>query len=114
MGKPAVMREQLETLRNDLAGPLRDIEFQLVPLRAEARGALGGPFWILKYDTGRDQNLVYLEGREGATWLETDADVARYEDLFAGLQQDSLSREESLERLGQVAEEFRREEDANG
>ena len=51
MGKPAVMREQLETLRNDLAGPLRDIEFQLVPLRAEARGALGGPFWILKYDT---------------------------------------------------------------
>lgn len=114
IGSAQVMREQLESLRADLAGSLSDVDFRLVPLRAEARGALGGPFVILKYHSERDQDLVYLEGREGATWLETDADVGRYGTLFAGLQQDCLSREDSLLRLGQVAEEFRQEVEAGG
>ena len=95
-----VMRDQLEHLIVQLSGPLKEIvDFRLVPLTSQARGALGGPFVILKFAANEYQDLVYLEGREGAHWLETDGDVVRYEQMFSGLELDSLSREESLERL---------------
>lgn len=99
-----VMRQQLDHLATQLGGAWRDmVDLRLVPLSAEARGALGGPFVILKYEDVDYRNLVYLEGREGATWLETDGHVARYEQLFSDLERDALSREASLERLSEVA-----------
>jgi transcriptional regulator with XRE-family HTH domain len=113
IGGPTVMRDQLEHLITQLDGPLKDIvDFRIVPLAAEARGALGGPFVILKYTrSGQwDQDLVYLEGREGATWLESDSDVTRYDQLFSGLERDSLSREDTLARLAQRAEQLTAED----
>ncbi len=79
-------------------------------MAAGARGALGGPFNILKYNRSNDQDIVYLEGREGATWLESNGDVSRYEALFSSLEKDSLSRADSLEMLSRAAEYFARED----
>jgi Domain of unknown function (DUF5753) len=109
IGGREVMREQLETLHDALAGPLKDVDFRITPLTAEARGALGGPFTILKYASPDDQDLVYLEGRDGATWLETNGDVSRYEQLFSGLERDSLSRDDSMKRLAQAVEQLSQE-----
>lgn len=116
IGGPLVMRDQLKHLISELRGPLAKVDFRLVPLAAEARGALGGPFVILKYTRSdyQDQDLVYLEGREGATWLESDGDVNRYEQLFSGLERDSLTRESSLDRLAQVAEQLTQEVERPG
>jgi transcriptional regulator with XRE-family HTH domain len=104
IGGAAVMRRQLQALLADLDGPLGFVDFRLTPLTAEARGALGGPFTIMKYADPSDQNVVYLEGREGAHYLESDGDVTRYEQIFSGLERDSLSRDESVERLAQEIE----------
>jgi Domain of unknown function (DUF5753)/Helix-turn-helix domain len=101
IGGPGVIRRQLAALHADLSGRLRVVDFRLTPLVAEARGALGGPFAVLKYSDPADQDVVYLEGREGATYLESDGDVARYEQLFSSLERDSLTREESIERLSE-------------
>ncbi len=109
IGGREVMREQLEALHDDLAGPLSSVDFRLTPLTAEARGALGGPFTILKYVRSEDQDLVYLEGREGATWLETNGDVKRFEQLFSGLERDSLSRDDSVKRLAHAVEQLTQE-----
>jgi transcriptional regulator with XRE-family HTH domain len=110
-----VMRGQLEHLVTQLNGELKDVaDLRLVPLSAEAPGALGGPFVILKYDDPDYQDLVYLEGREGATWLESDADVGRYGQLFNGLERDALSREASLDRLNEVAARLAQEEERPG
>jgi transcriptional regulator with XRE-family HTH domain len=109
VGGPDVMRDQLLTLRADLSGRLKDIDFRIVPFHAEARGALGGSFAILKYGQIDDQNLVYLEGREGATWLESDGEVSRYEGYFSGLERECLPRDESLDELTRAAERLTQE-----
>jgi transcriptional regulator with XRE-family HTH domain len=103
IGGVAVMRGQLEALHADLNGPLRDVNFRVTPLRTEARGVLGGPFTILKYADKEDEDVAYLEGREGATYLYDDG-VARYEEHFGGLERDSLSRKDSLARLAEEIE----------
>jgi transcriptional regulator with XRE-family HTH domain len=103
VGGHAVMRSQLETLHAQLEGDLKHVDLRIVPMSADAPDGLGGPFLILKFpDT--DQDVVYLEGREGATYLETSADVARYERKFSALERVSLSRGASLERLAQEVE----------
>jgi transcriptional regulator with XRE-family HTH domain len=109
IGGPEVMRDQLVTLHAELAGQLKSVDFRIVPVHAEARGALGGPFAILKFDQADDQDLVYLEGREGGTWLESDGEVSRYEGYFSGLERESLSREASLSTLTRAAERLTRE-----
>jgi hypothetical protein len=109
VGGADVMRDQLMSLHSDLTGRLKHVDFRIVPLRAQARGALGGPFAILKYEQTYDQDLVYLEGREGATWLESDGEVSRYEGYFSGLERESLSREASLEALTRAAESIAQE-----
>lgn len=104
IGGPGVMRRQLEALVAELESKLDFIDFRLTPLAAEAPGSLGGPFIIMKYNDPGDQDVVYLEGREGAHYLESDGDVTRYERIFSGLERDSLSRKESLDRLARDVE----------
>jgi len=105
VGSPGIMRRQLESLLTQLDGDLSYIDFRLTPLSVQAPDGLGGPFLIIKFpDT--DQDVVYLEGREGATYLETNADVARYERKFSTLERASLSRSESLKRLAQEIEKL--------
>jgi transcriptional regulator with XRE-family HTH domain len=94
----AIQRRQLEALRNRLKDDLGNVDFRVLPLAVPAPDALGGPISIIKFPDA-DQDVVYLEGRRGATYLETSADVARYEEKFSNLERLSLSRSDSIERL---------------
>jgi len=105
IGGAEVLRRQLEALQAQLEGPLSYVDFRVLPTRVDVTESLGGPISVIKFpDT--DQDVVYLEGREGATYLETNADVARYEAKFSVLERASLSRAESLRRLAQEAEKL--------
>ena len=101
---PAVLKRQIETLVEELDGPLKAVEFRLTPLLAETPALLGGPFTVLKFANESDQDVVFLEGRDGATYLESDGDVRRYEEKFRSLQEVSPARAESLKRLAELAE----------
>lgn len=98
LGGRAVLRRQLEALRAGLGGS-RTLDLRITPLSTASRGAIGGPFTIVKFAEDSDQDVVYLEGREDATYLEADADVKRYERSFRLLAQESLTRDESVKRL---------------
>jgi transcriptional regulator with XRE-family HTH domain len=94
----AIQRHQLEVLHARLVDDLEYVDFRILPLVVPAPDALGGPISIIKFSDA-DQDVVYLEGRRGATYLETSADVARYEEKFSNLERLSLSRSDSLEGL---------------
>lgn len=96
----SILRRQLETLLAQLHDDLAYVDFRVLPLAAPAPDALGGPISIIKFaDT--DQDVVYLEGRLGATYLETSEGVALYEQKFSNLERASLLRPESLKRLSE-------------
>lgn len=75
----------LDAVLASLSGPLSTAELRITPLAVEAPGALGGPFSILKFSDPHEQDIVYLEGREGATYLEARGDVLRHEQIFSRL-----------------------------
>lgn len=96
VGGPDVMRKQLHRLAANLQNGLSSVEFQVVPTSGVLPGVFGGAFAVISFDDASDQDVVYLEGRSGATYLETDADVVRYNELFDALAAGSLSRNDSL------------------
>lgn len=102
-GGAAVKRRQLEALLTNLDGQLGYVDFRVTPLAVEAAPGLGGPFSIIKFPDA-DQNVVYLESREGAVYLESNAAVMRYDEKFSTLERVSLTRDESLKRLAQEIE----------
>lgn len=104
MGDAGTLRRQLDALVAELEGPLTDVDFRLTPLTAATPAVLGGPFIILRFADPTDQDVVYQEGRDGATYLESDREVQRYTEKFRSLQEHSLSRADSLQRLAQHAE----------
>jgi hypothetical protein len=100
-GPGRLLRRQLEALLTALEGPLGEVEFRVIPLMVETPAALGGPFAILQFTDEADQDVVFLEGRDGGTYLESNENVRRYEEKFRSLQEHSLSRAESLDRLAE-------------
>jgi transcriptional regulator with XRE-family HTH domain len=107
VGGPAVMRKQLEHLVGKLRGDLADIvEFRVAPLQLVHPGVLGGQFAVVEFMRGEDQDVVYLEGRDRATFLESAEQVRRYLDTFAALVEACPSRNESVALVEQVVEQM--------
>jgi Domain of unknown function (DUF5753) len=98
------MRDQLDAMLLDLDGPLRDVEFRIVPLRAEARGASEGSFVVLEFAETDNPDLVYHDHHTGGVLLESVREVDRYKGYFAELERESLSREASVRELVWVVE----------
>jgi uncharacterized protein DUF5753/helix-turn-helix protein len=96
----SVLRRQLETLLAQLEGELEYVDFRVLSLAVPAPDALGGPISIIKFPDA-DQNVVYLEGRQGATYLEMSDSVAQYEQKYSNIERLSLPRSESLKRLAE-------------
>lgn len=94
-GGADVMRHQLEFLQK-IAEEQGMVSLGVLPPKAGLRAAIGGPFAVLVFDGDDDQDVVYLEGREGATYLERPEDVTRYIDKFHVLEASSLGRAETL------------------
>ena len=107
IGDPDILRRQLEHLVTQLEGPLSEVSFYLSPLTNPDPAALGGPFVILRFDDRTEQDRVYLEGRDGATWLESDSDVLRYEEKFESLERASGTRGDALKRLSDRIDQLR-------
>ena len=106
MGGPHVLRRQLQVLAAELDGPLKDVDFRLTPVGATHAAVFGGPFIVLRFPDPTDQDVVYQEGRDGATYLESDREVERYLAKFRSVATNSLSRAESIERIREQADQL--------
>jgi transcriptional regulator with XRE-family HTH domain len=104
IGGPAVMRKQLEHLAGQLRDGLSHVKFRIAPLSLVHAGVLGGPFAVLEFADEQDQDVVYLEGRDGATYLESEEQVQRYRETFAELVAACPDRDESIAIVERAAE----------
>jgi hypothetical protein len=103
LGAPAVLREQLTALLDDLDGARENIRVQIIPLTETVPAAIGGPFIVLTAGESGDDDLVYLETRSGADYLQGRANVERFQLYFDNLLQVSLSTAAARRLIEEIA-----------
>lgn len=95
VGSIKVMQRQLQAIRELVDERPDNVNLQVMPLAAGPHAGLGSPFSIVHFEDPKDQDVVYLEGSQGGTFLERQPDVDRYTRLLERLRVQALSREES-------------------
>ncbi|NGO68272.1 helix-turn-helix domain-containing protein [Streptomyces boncukensis] len=103
LGGPAVMREQLNHLREMADSP--QVTIQVYPLRKHAHPSLGGAFSMLEFDTSGP--VVYVDSPAGNLYLEKQNDVRRFAHQFDLLKASACDPDESTALLERAAEEMR-------
>ena len=113
VGGLKIMQRQLQAIRELVDERLDNLNLQVMPLATGPHAGLGSPFSIVHFEDTKDQDVVYLEGSQGGTFLERQPDVDRYTRLIETLRAQALSREESsaaidkqiaaLGRVGHIA-----------
>ncbi len=75
-GRPGVMRRQLQRLLEAADRP--NVTIQVIPFRAGAHAAAGGPFSILRFAERDLPDVVYLEQLTSALYLDKRETVDHY------------------------------------
>jgi hypothetical protein len=78
---------------------------QVLPFDAGAHASLEGGFVLIKFPEETDPDVVYVEGIMGDVYLESEAEVKRYQSAFERVQAVSLSPKESSAFLSALARE---------
>lgn len=93
VGGDQVMQAQLRRLLDD--GARDNIDIRVLPLHNGAHPAVAGSFVLLDFPETVVHDLVYIESHLGNVYLEKDADVATYTQLFRSITDSALDRAES-------------------
>ncbi|WP_424213363.1 helix-turn-helix domain-containing protein [Streptomyces sp. BI20] len=96
-----VVREQAEHIVR--MAELPNVDVQILPFSTGALPGMDGPFNVLSFAEGDAIDVVYAENRLGASWGETATQGALYKKSFETLAQYSLSPQESISLLGDLA-----------
>jgi transcriptional regulator with XRE-family HTH domain len=97
VGGRAVMAGQLRHLLEVTGRP--HVTFQVLPWAAGAHPGMHGAFAVLDFPDAGDSDLVYLERLAGAMYLEKDAEVRTYTEMFERLRAAALDPAASRELL---------------
>ena len=76
-----------------------NVDVRVLTLEAGVRRAHMGTFSILEIPDDLGSDVVYVEGPAGETFLESDADVALYADVFDDAHRRSLDAGASREAV---------------
>jgi transcriptional regulator with XRE-family HTH domain len=104
VGGPAVMREQLRHLVDMSA--LANVTVQVLTYDAGAHPAMHGSFTVIEFPVPVDPDVVYLEAKTSALYLEKTEDVRRYSLMFDYLRAQALSPEASRDLMARLAAEM--------
>ncbi|MFD8478791.1 helix-turn-helix domain-containing protein [Kitasatospora sp. NPDC059673] len=104
VGGPQVMAEQLFQLVE--LGERPNINLQVIPFSNGAHPGMTGTFSLMEFPESADSTVVYFEGVTADLYLEKEADVRRYTNLYDHLRAAALSVTESRSMITQLAEEF--------
>lgn len=96
VGGPGVMREQVTRLREAAAQP--NISVQVLPFSAGAHPGMTGPFTVLRF-AEKSMDVVFIELRGGALYLERPVDVDVHDATFERLSGLALSDEDTASLL---------------
>jgi transcriptional regulator with XRE-family HTH domain len=100
IGGPGVMSEQLRHLIDMTEHPA--VTLQVLPFRAGAHAAGGGPFVLLRFKEPDIPDVVYLEQLTSALYLEKSADVDRYSEVIEELCLQATPAEATAKLLSQI------------
>jgi hypothetical protein len=103
VGSPAVTARQLSFLAE--ASDLPNVTIQVLPFSGGEHGAMVGAFEILGFPEPVDPDVVYLENRASALFLEDPDEVAKYGQVFDHLRAAALSPQASRAMLSTATEE---------
>ena len=104
VGGPDTMREQLEHLTG-ISRTNRTV-IQVLTFAAGAHPGMDGSFEILRFPEPADPDAVYVQYRRGSIYLEENADVTAYADLFDHLRARALGPDESRTLIERIAREL--------
>jgi len=93
VGGPEVMEAQIEHLTKLSRRP--NITVQVIPFGAGAHPGMPGSFVLMDFRDDLDPALVYIDTMAGDLFLESDADVRRYTQIFDHLRAAALSPSDS-------------------
>jgi len=96
VGTVEVMREQLVKLAGTVRGGPKNVIIQVAPGSLLTRATIGGAFVIMSFDDSSDDDLVYLEGRSGAEYLQNRGELTRYRAHFEELAAKALDERATL------------------
>lgn len=82
------------------------VTVQILPTAVGAHPAMAGPFVLLRFAESSDPDVAYLETQAGALYLEDDAEVRRYEQLFEHLRAIALSPTKSVKHINSARKEL--------
>jgi hypothetical protein len=103
VGGPQVMAEQLHHLADMARQP--HITLQVLPFKVGAHPGMHGAFAIMDFPDTADPELVYIENMAGALYLEKEADVRRYTEMFDQLRAAALNPTDSQRMVARLADE---------
>jgi hypothetical protein len=99
-----VMAAQLRALAAAAERP--QLTLQVLPFSAGAHASLEGGFVLIEFPEETDPDVVYVEGIMGDLYLESVAEVKRYQSAFERIQTVALKSEESLTFISARAKEL--------
>ncbi|WP_282697049.1 helix-turn-helix transcriptional regulator [Streptomyces sp. CC208A] len=105
VGGGQVMREQLEHLL--AATELPNVTIQVLPFSRGAHASMFGPYVVLGFREEGALDVVLADNPTGSIWLEREAEVSRYQDLFDAARTSALSPVESRAVIQRRAKEHR-------
>ena len=102
LGSASVMAEQLQRLVVDLDDGNPTVEVRIVPDVLAVPQAMRGSFLLMRFYGAGRPGLVYIEGWEGADYLQNGAAISRYAGDFAALWNAALSKADSSDLMREV------------
>lgn len=100
VGGPQVMAEQLRHLADMAKQP--QVTFQVLPYKVGAHPGMHGAFAVMDFPDAADPELVYIENMAGALYLEKEADVRRYAEMFDQLRAAALNPADSRRMVAKL------------
>lgn len=104
VGGPGTMKEQLRHLLD--VSRLNTVLLQVLTYAAGAHPAMDGAFNVLRFPEPADPDVAYVQYRRGSIYLEDQADVDAYTELFDHLRARALGPDESCALIERIADEM--------
>jgi transcriptional regulator with XRE-family HTH domain len=102
-GGDAILREQLSWLADAAERP--NVVVQVLPFSAGLPPVTAGSFSVLESRATGTPDVVYLENKTRVFYLDSEAEVERYEQAFDLLSRMALDPAESLDLIRRTAEQ---------
>lgn len=101
MGGPAVMRGQLEHLR-ELA-ELPNVHIQVLPFRAGGHAGVSGPFNILSFGEEGAVDVVHMDAPRTGAWVEDAERSELFVGMFNAVSRTAVSPYDSMRLIEDIA-----------